>query len=74
MEIQELQNELHQFKAKDVNLIVITPQPSSINAEWQQQQNAEFEILSDKGNLLAKNWESILSYKSLLFLITNPWE
>ncbi|WP_407478689.1 peroxiredoxin family protein [Elizabethkingia anophelis] len=54
MEIQALQNELHQFKAKDVNLIVITPQPSNINAEWQQQQNAEFEILSDKGNLLAK--------------------
>lgn len=57
LEIQALQNELHQFEAKDTSLVIITPQPASINAEWQQQQNTDFQILSDKDNLLAKKLE-----------------
>jgi peroxiredoxin len=54
LEMQALQNELHQFETKGANLVIITPQAANINSEWQQQQNTGFQILSDKDNLLAK--------------------
>lgn len=54
LEMQALQNELHQFETKGANLVIITPQPANINSEWQQQQKTGFQILSDKDNLLAK--------------------
>lgn len=52
LEIRELQNNLDKFK--NAKLIVISPQATEANYEWQKQHNTSFKILSDTKNQLAQ--------------------
>lgn len=54
LELQALQNLLPEFDAKGVKLVAISPETPENGADTSKEHGLGFEVLSDKGNVVAK--------------------
>ena len=69
--LHELQNELENFKANGANLIALTPEMPDKSMTTAEKNELEFEILSDVGNVVGKEYGVVFKLTDAVATIYN---